>query len=582
MKIYNNISNSKVTSVQNLEYNSPSFKAKTLILKKLPETAWKLASLAAASAGLANLALIKKNSDSNQEPIIHDIEPTATPVENKQIVTQPAQLSLFHMHDFHGQSVRMERAHTAGEAFEEGKLDSESKIIDESMPTDRLKLCSGDMFLGADKERARIVNEFLNQIGIVATALGNHECDGPLSDFAECIKSKNYRIVGTNIHPDRTNPITGVVSNSFIVEINGNKYGIIGASPVDFMKHTAQPEEIEKLKPDDIEATISEIREDIELIRQNGVNKIILLSHLGVDMDKQIAEKVEGVDIILGGHTHTLFTEVKEGENLFYSPNGEPVLIVQSGRDGEYIGTPIIKFNELGQIIEIDYDVIKTDDYERSDEIKESFDKILGKSEKLGTIKSVAKTPDDIYANENPNCSFMLDCLRSELGTDIAIMNSASIRNRFSTGDITSRDLEDISPFTDKIVIIEATEKEIVDAIKLKVKETMSDPNHRPGLLQVSGLKYKFDKIGNLISLSFINKEGKEVAINIENPSDKKYTIAVNQYCASDSNCGLGLKHRVDTALKKFDEDIKDFISSWIKKQKEPIEICNDGRISRQ
>ena len=92
--------------------------------------------------------------------------------------------------------------------------------------------------------------------------------------------------------------------------------------------------------------------------------------------------------------------------------------------------------------------------------VKESFDKILGKSEKLGTIKSIAKTPEDIYANENPNCSFMLDCLRSELDTDIAIMNSASIRNRFSTGDITSRDLEDISPFTDKIVIIEKKNKD--------------------------------------------------------------------------------------------------------------------------
>lgn len=581
MKIYNNISNN-ITNAYKNRNNSPSFKAKTLVIKNLPNTALKLASLAIASANIAGLAMSRNKAireETSQQPIIHDIEPAATPVKQEPIVTPPAQLSLFHMHDFHGQTVRMERAHSAGKAFDEGKIGSDSSILEDTLPTDRLKLCSGDMFLGADNERGAIVNEFLNKIGIVATALGNHECDATLSDFAQNVKDKNYRLVGTNIHPDKTNPITGVVSNSFIVEINGNKYGIIGASPVDFMKHTARPEEIEKLKLDDMKTTISEIKADIETIRQNGANKIILLSHMGYDFDKLVAEHVEGIDIILGGHTHTLFTEVKEGENLIYSPNGEPVLIVQSGRDGEYIGTPIVKFNELGQITEIDYSVIRTDDYKRSKEIQNSFDKILGKAEKLGVINKVAETPTDIYANENPNCNFMLDCLRSELDTDIAIMNSASIRNKFVSGNLSSRDLEDISPFTDKIVVIEATEKEIVNAIQLKAKETMNNPNHRPGLLQVSGLRYEFDNSGNIINMSFINKAGEEVSINVQNPSDKKYTIAVNQYCAGDPNCGLGLKHRVDSAIQRFDKDIKDFVSSWIKKQNGPIEIIADERI---
>ena len=57
--------------------------------------------------------------------------------------------------------------------------------------------------------------------------------------------------------------------------------------------------------------------------------------------------------------------------------------------------------------------------------------------------------------------------------------------------------------------------------------------------------------------------------------------MAVNQYCAVDPICGLGLKHRVDSAIQKFDKDIKDFITSWIKKQNKPIEIINDNRIKK-
>ena len=57
-----------------------------------------------------------------------------------------------------------------------------------------------------------------------------------------------------------------VVYNGFVIETNGNKYGIIGVSPVDFMKHASHPEEVSKLKVDDLDSTISEIQDDINLI----------------------------------------------------------------------------------------------------------------------------------------------------------------------------------------------------------------------------------------------------------------------------------------------------------------------------
>lgn len=563
---------------------APNFKAKQKFVKALSDETLKIMSAAAASVGIAALAMAQKKNTkvpngTIEAPIIYDIKNTDKFDYKGQIVTKPSQLSLFHMNDFHGQSIRMERAYSANQAFQSGKL-QKANIFDDSLPVDKLRLCSGDMFLGDNPRRIAMVNEFLNSIGVIASAVGNHECDSSVSDFADIVNGKNYRLLSANIHPHEENVINDVISDSFIVEINGNKYGIIGVSPIDFMKHTSRPDEISTFNLDDFDSTIKEIQSDIGTIKQAGVNKIILLSHLGVEYDKLIAQCVNDLDVILGGHTHTLFNDVKEGENLFYSPKGEPVLIVQSGKDGEYIGVPNLKFNEFGQLTDIDYRVIRTDDYRRSDEMRSSFEKYFDDAKPLGVIKSVESDCESIYTGENPHASFMLDCLRAELDTDLAVMNAAAMRNEFFEGQVKSYDLENISPFTDNIIVIQVSEKELVKAIEGKVKETILSPTSRPGILQISGMKYKFNnKSGELISLSIVDKLGNEKAIDINNPSEKLYTVAVNSFCASDEYSGMGLKHRCDNAIKDFDCDIKKFVSDWLLKQDDSIVIKNDGRI---
>ena len=333
-------------------------------------------------------------------------------------------------------------------------------------------------------------------------------------------------------------------------------------------------------KVDDLDATIKEVQDDVNRIKQNGVNKIILLSHLGIDFERSIAQKVNDLDIIWGGHTHTFFKEAKEGENLFYSPKGEPVLIVQSGKDGEYIGVPNLKFDEYGQIVDIDYQVIRTDDYERHKELKANFEKFSKNAKAIGNIRSVDSRFEKTYIEENPNSNFMLDCLKSETGADIAVMNSASMRNVFSTGKLSTFDLENVNPFMDKIAVIRASEKELVEAIKQRVKATSQSPNYRPGILQVSGLRYEFNKqTGDVVAMSYVDKSGKEIKIDVNNPSDKMYTVAVNKFCVKDEYSGLGLKHRLENLVKDDGFEIKKYITDWCLKHNEPIDIKLDGRI---
>ena len=497
------------------------------------------------------------------------------------IRTKPAQLSLFHMHDFHGQNIRMEKAYSAVRQFDNNMLQHQNDVFNEDMPIDKLKLCSGDMFLGEDPKELAVVNEFFNLSGIVANAIGNHECDANVNIFADIVKNRRYRFLSTNMHPDSDNRMNEVLSNSIIAEINGNKYGIIGLTPIDMDVHLKRIEEIPPLNIPDLEGSLRYLEEDIKQLKELGVNKIILLSHMGIDNERYIAQNISDIDVILGGHTHNYFDSAIEGENLFYSPKGEPVLIVQVGRDGNYIGIPNLKFNELGQITQIQYNVLETETFPRDLLAEEVFNNILGKPEIVGEIEYTEEPKGDKYATENPHCNFMLDCLRFELGTDIAIMNSANMRTRFDEGPVDTRSLHLISPFGNKVTVIEATEKEIVDSIKSRLKLTMSNELHRPGILQVSGLKYTFSySTGELKSLTYIDKNNVSHEIDINNPrTDKIYTVSTDDFCAISQKSGMGLKHRYDNAIQIYDFDKDAIVADYLRKQKKPVRIVADGRI---
>ena len=498
-----------------------------------------------------------------------------------EIRTKPAQLSLFAMHDFHGQNIRMERAYTAATQFDRGVLARGNEIFDKDKPIDSFKVASGDMFLGENEKELRAVNEFLNIAGVMATALGNHECDAEKDLFANIVGNRKYRFLGSNKHPEENSKINSLLSDSFVVESNGNRYGFIGILPLDMDKHLKHPEEVEDLHISDLNGTVKDLQKEIDKIKKYGVNKIILLSHAGLENEKYIAEHVSDIDIILGAHTHNLLTEVKKGENLLLSPKNEPVLIMQVGRDGEHIGIPNVVFDEAGKITKIQYNVLNTDEFARSMIAKNAIEGVLGKAEVVGKLGYVEAPPNDIYANENPHCTFIADCMKNELGTDIAVINSANLRGRFYPGVIDTRELHLISPFGNKMVVIKATEEEIVNGIKNCVKASMTDPKHRPGILQVSGLMYEFSKsTGNLTSMSFVDNDKNVHPIDVNNPrKDKFYTIALDDFCAIVENNGMGLKHRYDDAIAIYDYDKDKLAADYLKKQTTPQVIKSDGRI---
>ena len=455
-----------------------------------------------------------------------------------------------------------------------------SRLFDaKTTATAKLKLASGDIMLGSNPMTNKVASHFLNWVGVTDNALGNHELDATPAALSESLKDAKFNLLAANVSVKPGSPLEGKIKKSVIEEYNGKKFGIIGTAPSDALERVGTRESLDDIKIDDLDTTIKKVQEEVNKLKDQNVNIIIITSHLGKDADKRLAQETDGIDIILGAHTHDLYKGVKEGENLLYSKSGEPVVLTQIGKDGEYVGVLNAVFNKDGVLTKVQNNVMRTGTFTRKLPYKTAVESIIGKPEVLGTIKSAPPSPKDRLVSNNPHGNLIVDAMKNELGTDIAILNAGNLRGYFPEGEVDSRRINDVTPFEDKMMICSLSEKQIVDAIKNGAKSFLN-PDHKPGILLVSGLQYTVTDKGELQDLSFIDKQGNKVSIDINNPSiTKKYTVACDDFFAYGGDNYLPVNSNPEYVVKKFDVDKNVYTANYIKNHKEPIEIKEDDRI---
>ena len=480
--------------------------------------------------------------------------------------------SIFYINDYHGKAINMERTVTASRSF-----DSFVKQKKDAGELDVLKLSSGDIMLGEAEKVNEVAVNFQNIIGITASALGNHEYD-MREAVGKLIPRMNYTLLADNVKIKPENPYATKVEKSYIEEHNGHKYGIVATTPTDLFSRLKYGHIFEELEVSNIDDTIKEVQHEVDNLKKQGIDKIILLSHSGYGYDRKIAQSTDGIDIILGGHSHNLIKDIKEGENLLNSKSGEPVVITQAGRDGKNFGVLNVEFNDKGQIVRAQNSVTGTRGFKRNAPVRYLFDKIYGKPQVVGKINSAPPPLTNDLIEPSGHADFLADCIRKDLDTDIALISAANIRGYFEAGKLDTRYLEDISPFHNKLCIIPYTEKEIVLALKQTCKSFVK-PNNKPGIIHPSGLRYTVSRTGELKELYYIDKRGHETKIDIDNPrEDKIYRTAINDYYAQ-GNDEMAVLKKIDKAEKIFDFDLNKCVIDCMQNAKEPINIVDDGRI---
>ncbi len=492
----------------------------------------------------------------------------------QQSVSSDVKASFFYVNDIHAQLSKVGRLKLASDIFT-------SSYNKHSI--DSFKLSAGDAFLGDNPKQNGFVAKVLNMMGLSASTIGNHEIDDGLTDLGNRIKEANFKYLFTNLKVAK-GPLAALVkqnklAKSTIIEKNGHKYGFVGTQPTDLFKRSSKKNDLSSIAVSNMPETIKDLQNEVNKLKKQGVNKIILLSHLGFSKEQKVAQSVDGIDVIVGGHSHNLIKGVKSGHNYFNSPSGEPVVITQAGRDGNYYGVLDVVFDNAGKIKALNNDVKKTMELPKSSMVRHFADKLLGKSKNVGKVGTVQYEAAKVLVAENPMASVMLDGVRQKSGAEIVLDHSGDIRGCLRPGSVNTRDINDLSPFKTPLFKTTISEKDLIDALNRGAK-SLKDPSNKPGILQTSGLKYTIGKAGQVTKASILQPNGSYKPINVNNPSAaNKHVVVYNDFILGGTEGFTSLVKPESEIIERYNWANVDATADYLASLNKPLDIKTDGRI---
>jgi len=211
-------------------------------------------------------------------------------------------------------------------------------------------------------------------------ALGNHEFDDGVDGLVPFIRNMtDLPILSCNIDVSNEPKLKNLIKPSIIKEFEGRKIAIIGYTTPD-TKFLSKPGET-VIFNDEIDSIRNEIK-NLQIEHGNSLNIFIAVGHSGIEKDKEIAAKIEDLDIVVGGHSHTFLftgdtlpsTEKPYGPYPLVYDHGVKgkTLVVQASARGKYLGRLDTVFDENGIIVKYGGNPILLDE-----SIAEGLKKIL-------------------------------------------------------------------------------------------------------------------------------------------------------------------------------------------------------------
>ena len=227
-----------------------------------------------------------------------------------------------------------------------------------------------------------------------------------------------------------------------------------------------------------------------------GVTKIIALTHVGLPKDMEIAAAVDGIDAIVGGHSHTLMSNTEDGA-LAYPTMVGTVPVVQAYAYSKYVGHLTLVFDDAGNVTSATGDTILLDASVAEDEAAVArIAELAGPIEEMKT-RIVAETAAAIdgdrtvcRAMECPMGSLiadaMLDRVRDQ-GVQIAIQNGGGIRSSIDAGEVTMGEVLGVLPFQNTLSTFEVTGETLLAALENGVGQIEEGAGRFP---QVAGMTF--------------------------------------------------------------------------------------------
>jgi 5'-nucleotidase/UDP-sugar diphosphatase len=460
-------------------------------------------------------------------------------------------LNILHINDFHSRFDPITSSDSncdaetdaAGECF--GGIARLKTIIDEKRAAiaaddgNSLLLSAGDNFQGSlyyTTYKSKVVSDFFNQMGFDVVATGNHEFDDGPEEFMKFIESAEFPIIGGNFDVTRDPNLAGKIKGSIVVEVGGEKIGIIGATTEDTPEIASPGDYVEFVD------VVQYVRGASEALDAAGVNKIILLSHIGYNEDMAVAAALPLVDVIVGGHSHTLLSNSVEGAagpypTMVTNPAGVEVPVVQANQYGKYLGSLAVTWDDDGNVVKadgepflIDVGVVANDDFkaqlaELAGPIEEAMGEVIGTA-----AEPIDGARENCRAKECQMGNLVADAMLARVadqGVTISIANGGGLRASIDAGEITKGEVITVLPFSNTLATVQVSGADVIEALENGVSDVENGAGRFP---QVAGLKYTYtlaNPAGERISDVLVKGEG-DSWVPIDEAAT--YTIVTNNY----------------------------------------------------
>ena len=450
-------------------------------------------------------------------------------------------------------------------------------------------LDAGDQFQGSlyyATYKGKAASEFMNGIGFDAMAVGNHEFDDGTDKLAEFIGDAEFPVIsGNTLVGANEAMLAGKIGELVVVERGGEKIGILSVLATD-TDETSSPGDNVLFSNE-----VSYLKDAVTRLEGEGVNKIILLSHVGLPRDREIAAAVDGIDVIVGGHSHTLMSNTEEGAppypEMVKNPSGKDVPIVQAYAYSKYVGDLKVTFDDDGNVIEAVGDPIVLDASVTPNEAVAARVKELGAPiedlKKKPVSEATANIDGDRASCRARECAMgnlvsdaMLERVKDQ-GIQVAIQNGGGLRASIDAGEITMGEVLTVLPFQNTLSTFQLKGSDIVAALENGVSKYDEIAGRFP---QVAGLKYSFDvskEPGGRISDVMVETDGTFAPIDAETV----YGVVSNNFMRGG---GDGYKVFATNGMKAYDfgPGLELVVAEYLTENRPYTPIENSGRITEK
>lgn len=427
------------------------------------------------------------------------------------VLAQDGEVRLLHVNDFHGFAEPYRPLGSLELKGGAAYLAFQAKRLRAGKPS--LLLAAGDMIQGdnwANLFEGASVMELMNAMGFDAMVVGNHEFDFGQEVLKKRLGEARFPILGANVQglPE--------LKPYVIKEAGGVKVGVLGIITPETAVNT-HPKNVTGLRFLSPEIAV---REYLPRLRAEA-DLIVVLSHLGFAEDRKLAQRAPGIDVIVGGHSHTRLDQPVKVNGTY---------IVQAFEHGKFLGVLDLTLRQ-GKVVRADGRLveIKPTVGQADLEILKIVKKYQQKVDNLlnDVVGEATTDLDATHARDRETAlgNLVADIMKDKAGTDAALINGGSLRASIPRGPITRKQLYTALPFNNYLVAFRLTGRQLREALEYGVSGVAQREGRFP---QVAGLHFSFRPAAP--------PGGRVTEVRVGGkPLDptKTYTVATNDFLAA-------------------------------------------------